>query len=84
MIKHDINVIRQAIQYPNPSQIPVTTFDPPLFALAKFVQWKWPDTYGERVHVVMLGGLHTEMSLWHTLGMYWMVLLGLRYSQRQA
>ena len=68
MVKHGMNVLRQAIEFLNPGQIPVTTFDQPLFALAKLVQWKWPDTHCERVHVVMLGGLHTEMALWNTLG----------------
>ena len=68
MVKHGMNVQRQAIEYLNPGQIPVTTFDQPLFALAKYVQWKWPDSHGESVHVVMLGGLHTEMALWSTLG----------------
>ena len=68
MIKHGMDVERQAIQFLNPGQIPITTFDQPLFALAKFVQWKWPDTHGEKVHVIMLGGLHTEMALWNTLG----------------
>lgn len=68
LIKHGMNVLKQAIEFLNPGQIPVTTFDQPLFALAKLVQWKWPDTHGERVHVVMLGGLHTEMALWNTLG----------------
>ena len=66
MIKHGMDVIRQAIQYLNPDRIPVTTFNQPLFALTKFVQWKWPDTYSERVHV--LGGHYTEIALWHTLG----------------
>ena len=28
--------------------------------MAKCVQWKWPVTHGETVHVVMLGGLYTE------------------------
>ena len=59
---------KQAIEYLNPGQIPVTTFDQPLFALAKYVQWKWPATHGKAVHVVMLGGLQTEMALWSTLG----------------
>lgn len=68
MIKHGMDVVRQTVEYLNPGQVPVTTFDQPLFALAKLVQWKWPDTHGERVHVVMLGGLHTEMTLWNTLG----------------
>ncbi|KAK3883433.1 hypothetical protein Pcinc_012266 [Petrolisthes cinctipes] len=68
MIKHGMDVLRQAVEFLNLGQIPVTTFDQPLFALAKCIQWKWPDTHGEKVHVVMLGGLHTEMALWNTLG----------------
>lgn len=68
MIKHGMDVQRKAIQYLNPGQIPVTTFDQPLYALAKLVQWKWPVTYGESVYVVLLGGLHIEMALWNTLG----------------
>lgn len=43
-------------------------FDQPLFALAKFVQWQWPESYGEKRFVVMFGGLHIEMALWNTIG----------------
>ena len=68
MIKHGMDVQRQAIQFLNPGQIPVTTFDQPLFALAKLVQWQFPTTHGEETYVVMLGGLHTEMALWNVLG----------------
>jgi hypothetical protein len=32
------------------------------------MQWKWPATHGEKEHIIMLGGLHTEMALWNTLG----------------
>ena len=46
MIKQGMDVQRQAIQYLNLGQIAVTTFDQPLFALAKLVQWKWPVTHG--------------------------------------
>ena len=67
MVKHGMDVQKHAINFLNPGQIPVTTFDQPLFALAKFVQWKWPSTHGEHLHVVMLGGLHTELALWKTL-----------------
>ena len=42
--------------------------DQPLFAFAKMVQWKWPDTHGEDKYVVMFGGLYLEMALWSTLG----------------
>ena len=62
VIKHEMDVQRQAIEFLNPGEIPVTTFDQPLFTLAKFVQWKWPDTHGEKVQVVILGGLCTEME----------------------
>jgi len=62
MVKHGMDVQQKAISYLNPGQIPVTTFDQPLFALAKFVQWKWPGIYGEQKHVAMLGGFHTEMA----------------------
>ena len=66
MIKHGMDVERQAIEFLNPGQIPITTFDQPLFALAKFVQWRWPDTHGEKVHVVMLGGRNGTLE--YTLG----------------
>ena len=70
MIKHGVNVLRWATEYLNPGQIPVMTFDTPLFALAKFIQWKWPDTHGEDKFVTMLGGLHIEMAMWKTYGDY--------------
>ena len=68
MVKHGMDVQRLAIEHINPGQVPVSTFDQPLFALAKLLQWKWSTCYGESVHVVMLGGLHIEMALWNTLG----------------
>ena len=70
MVKHGMAVQRKAIQYLNPGQIPVTVFDAPLFTISKLVMWKWPETHGERKHVVMMGGLHTEMALWSTFGNY--------------
>ena len=69
-MKHGITVQRKAIQYLNPGQIPVTIFDAPLFAIAKLVQWKWPETHGEEKHVVMMGGLHIEMAIRSIFGDY--------------
>ena len=68
MIKHGTDVVKQATNLLNPGQIPVITFDQPLFALAKLVQWHFPATHGEGQYVAMLGGLHTEMALWNVLG----------------
>ena len=44
--------------------------DCPIFSKAKYIQWTWPVEYDEDKFVVMLGGLHIEMSLWNTLGDY--------------
>jgi len=68
MVKHGMDIQRQVTEFLNLGQILVTTYDQPLFAIAKCVQWRWPDLYGEDKYVVMLGGLHTEMALWKTLG----------------
>lgn len=68
MVKHGMYMVKKATQFLNPGQIPVTTFDQPLFAIAKQIQWTWPELYGENVYTVMLGGLHTEMALWSALG----------------
>ena len=39
MVKHCMDVQRQATEFLNPGQIPVTAVDAPLYALAKLVQW---------------------------------------------
>jgi hypothetical protein len=36
MIKHGMDVLQKTVQFITPAQILVTTFDQPLFALAKF------------------------------------------------
>ena len=68
MIKHAMNVIKQNVGYLNPSQIPVIAFDQPLHALAKTMQWNWPETYGEDNFVIMFGGFHIEMAALKTIG----------------
>ncbi|KAK0146492.1 hypothetical protein N1851_014183 [Merluccius polli] len=68
MIKHSLDVIGKAVEHLNPGQTPVVTFDQPLYALAKQIQFKWPDIYGEGKLVVMFGGLHIEMAALKMLG----------------
>ena len=36
--------------------------------IAKKIQWTWPDEYGERQYVVMMGGLHIEMAMLTVIG----------------
>ena len=63
MIKHSKSIVKAVVQHLNPGQAPVLTADQPLFALAKQIQWTWPDTLGKNHFVVILGGLHIEMAI---------------------
>ena len=63
MIKHSMSIVKAVVQHLNPGQAPVLTADQPLFALAKQIQWTFPDTLGENHFVVMLGGLHIGMAI---------------------
>ncbi len=62
MIRHSMDVIKQAVQELNPFQVPVITLDQPLFAIAKWIQWNWPESHGEDHYIIILGGLHIEMA----------------------
>ena len=68
MIKHSITVVMKAVENLNPGQTAVIAFDQPLFALAKEIQWRHPDTMGEDKLVIMLGGLHIELAVLKAIG----------------
>ena len=61
MILHAMNMVKAAVNHVNPRQTPV-------IALAKLIQWNWPSTHGEKKFVLMLGGLHIEMTALKLLG----------------
>jgi hypothetical protein len=70
-----------SINYINPNQIPVIAADQPLFALAKQIQWTYPDLYGEDKYFFFLGDLHIEQVIYAILESYfedsgWLDLLG--------
>lgn len=68
MIRHAMDVVQRAVHHLNPGQVPVLTVDQPLFAIAKQIQWNWPNEYGEDKFVILLGGLHLEMASLATIG----------------
>ncbi|KAI0241982.1 hypothetical protein LSAT2_015270, partial [Lamellibrachia satsuma] len=41
MIRHSLDVVKNAVEHLKPGQTPVVTFDQPRFALAKQIWWKW-------------------------------------------
>lgn len=68
LIKHVMDLMKGVTGFLNGKQIPVLAMDQPLYALAKAIQWNWPQEYGEKKFVVMMGGFHVEQAALKTLG----------------
>ena len=68
MVKHGMSLVQAITPYLNPDQIPVLACDQPTFAQCKYIQWKWPDIYGENKMIFMLGGLHVVKALLYSGG----------------
>ena len=81
MIQHAITVVMKAVEHLNPGQAAVIAFDQPLYALARQIQWRYPDTMGEDKLVVMLGGLHIELAVLKAIGSW---LLGSGWTEAVA
>ena len=60
--------IKEIVAFLNPGQVPVIAADQPIYAVAKQVQWHWPEIYGEDKFVIMFGGLHIEMAALKSIG----------------
>ena len=61
-VKHVMDKIKEIVAFLNPGQVPVIAADQPIYAVAKQVQWHWPEIYSEDKFVIMFGGLHIEMA----------------------
>jgi hypothetical protein len=71
-----MDIINDATIHLNPGQTPILAMDQPLFAIAKLIQWNFPQQYGEDKYVIMFGGLHIEMMAFKMAGQ-WMEDSGL-------
>lgn len=65
-MRHAIDTIMAITEHVNPGQRPVIAQDQPLFKIAKYIQWAWPEQY--KHCIFMMGGLHIEMELMRILG----------------
>lgn len=63
MQKHAMLVVKKAIAFLNPGQIPVIEGDCPLYTQQKKCQWMYPNEVGESKMVCLIGFLHVEMTL---------------------
>ena len=62
MIKHGMSIVGQSTLFLYLGQILAIAVDAPLFALAKHIHWKWPETHSEHDFVITLGGLHIDLK----------------------
>ena len=60
--------VKETTSYSRPDQVPIVTLYQPLFAIAKPIQWQWPETFGEDKFIVILGCLHIESAAFKTIG----------------
>ena len=62
MQKHAVLVVKKAIEFVNPGQVPVIEGDRPLYAQQNKYQWMYPDEIGESKMVCIIGFLHVETT----------------------
>ena len=66
MIRHAMDMVKQAVDILNPGQVPIITVVQTLYTVAKQIQWSWPSTHGESHFIVMIGGFHiTQIKCSH-------------------
>ena len=46
-VRHVMDNIKDIVSFLNPGQVSVIAADQPIYAVAKQVQWHWPENYGE-------------------------------------
>ena len=71
MLRQCMEVVKSAVHYLNPGQTPVISVDQPLYAKLKQLQWNMSESFGEDKLVVLMGGLHTEITGFKALG-HWL------------
>ena len=55
LLSRVMNLVKEAVEHLNPDQTPVLTMDQPLSAIAKEIQWLWPDSFSNNNYVIMIG-----------------------------
>ena len=65
-MRHAVNIIYKIIEKVNPNQKAVITWDQPVYALGKQLQWKISTEFGDTIW--MLGPLHIEQMFLKLIG----------------
>lgn len=68
MVRHTMDIVMLILRQLSLKQPAVMTADQPVYAIAKKVQWLYPELYGEDKLLMMMGALHIEMATLNVLG----------------
>ncbi|KAK3916080.1 Potassium channel GORK [Frankliniella fusca] len=68
MVKHGMDLLKSTTDFLNYGQTPVLCVDQPLFAIAKAIQRKHPEEYGDKQFLILFGPLHIEQNFLRVLG----------------
>ena len=49
-----LKLVKDAVEHLNPNQTPVLTMGHPFSAIAKEIQWQWPDSFSNNKYVIMI------------------------------
>ena len=55
LLSRVMNVVKESWEHLNPNQTPLLTMDQPLSAIAKEIQWLWPDSFTKNKYLIMIG-----------------------------
>ena len=55
LLNRVVNLVKEALEHLNPNYTPVLTMDQPLPAIAKEIQWLWPDSFSNNKYVIKIG-----------------------------
>ena len=66
VVYHCLYLISKLTLKLNPNQIPIVTADQPVYAIAKQVQWNYPENFES--YFLMLRPLHIEMAFLNAIG----------------
>ena len=66
VVHHCMKLVRKITNHLNPSQVAILTADQPVYAIAKQIQWLYPERF--KAMFIMLGPLHIEMAFMSAIG----------------
>ena len=56
LLSRVVDLVKEAVEHLIPNQTTVLTMDQPVSAVAKEIQWLWPDSFSNNKYVIMIGG----------------------------